>query len=100
MRGTTEILLVFVGLYPVVTAAIWVAGGLLFRLGDESRLTLEGEAGWPGVTVLIPAFNESAVIATSVGAALAADYPELEVLVLALLRHARLREDRLYARHH
>ena len=82
MRGTTEILLVFVGLYPVVTAAIWVAGGLLFRLGDESRLTLEGEAGWPGVTVLIPAFNESAVIATSVGAALAADYPELEVLVL------------------
>ena len=34
------------------------------------------------MTVLIPAYNEEAVIATSVAAAIAADYPELEVLVL------------------
>ena len=34
------------------------------------------------MTVLIPAYNEEAVIATSVAAALAVDYPELEVLVL------------------
>jgi poly-beta-1,6-N-acetyl-D-glucosamine synthase len=37
---------------------------------------------WPGVTLLIPAYNEPEVIATTVTAALAADYPELEVLVL------------------
>ena len=42
----------------------------------------EPEGGWPGVSVLIPAYNEESVIATCVGAALAADYPELEVLVL------------------
>ena len=35
-----------------------------------------------GVSVLIPAYNEEAVIAISVRAALDADYPELEVLVL------------------
>src|SRR4051812_10599709 len=82
MRDATEILLVLAGLYPVVTAAIWVAGGVLFRLRDESRLTFDDDLDWPGVTVLIPAYNESAVIATSVNAALGCDYSELEVLVL------------------
>ena len=38
--------------------------------------------GWPGVTILVPAYNEEQVIADCVRAALAVDYPELEVLVL------------------
>jgi len=36
----------------------------------------------PLVTVLIPAYNEESVIVDTVGAALAADYPRLEVLVV------------------
>jgi biofilm PGA synthesis N-glycosyltransferase PgaC len=80
MRTVAELLLAMVALYPVVTAAVWVAGGVLFRVLEESDL--RDPAQWPGVTVLIPAYNEHAVIATSVAAALAADYPELEVLVL------------------
>jgi len=36
----------------------------------------------PSVTVLIPAYNEEAVIRQTVGAALASDYPKLEVLVV------------------
>jgi poly-beta-1,6-N-acetyl-D-glucosamine synthase len=82
MRGTTEVVLLLVGLYPVVSAAIWVAGGVLFRLREESKPPIDEDVDWPGVTVLIPAYNESEVIATSIGAALAADYPNLEVLVL------------------
>jgi poly-beta-1,6-N-acetyl-D-glucosamine synthase len=82
MRGTADVLLAFVALYPVATAAVWIAGGLLFRLLDEGERGREPEGGWPGVTVLIPAYNEAEVIATSVTAALRADYPELEVLVL------------------
>lgn len=54
----------------------------MFRLFDERREAYVPEGGWPGVTVLIPAYNEEQVIATSVRAALDADYPELEVLVL------------------
>jgi poly-beta-1,6-N-acetyl-D-glucosamine synthase len=77
-----EILLGFVALYPVVTAALWVAGGIMFRLIDEHVREHVPAGGWPGVTVLIPAYNEEAVIATSVRAALASDYPSLEVLVL------------------
>jgi poly-beta-1,6-N-acetyl-D-glucosamine synthase len=82
MRLVSELLLAFVGLYPIVTAAIWVAGGVLFRLTEERAPHDLPETGWPGVTVLIPAFNEERVIATTVRAALEADYPELEVLVL------------------
>jgi poly-beta-1,6-N-acetyl-D-glucosamine synthase len=56
----------------------------MFRLWEErpSDPALQPEGGWPGVSVLIPAYNEEAVIVTSVRAALHSDYPQLEVLVL------------------
>ena len=84
MQTALEVLLAFVALYPVTTAALWIAGGLMFRLWEErpGDPVLEPEGGWPGVSVLIPAYNEEAVIATSVRAALNSDYPQFEVLVL------------------
>src|SRR3954453_2995752 len=84
MKTALDALLAFVALYPVITAALWIAGGLMFRLWEErpGAPTLEPEGGWPGVSVLIPAYNEEAVIATSVRAALNSDYPRFEVLVL------------------
>ena len=82
MRLAAEILLAFVALYPVCTAALWISGGLLFRGLDEHVADPGPEHEWPGVTILIPAYNEAAVIATCIGSALAADYPRLEVLVL------------------
>jgi biofilm PGA synthesis N-glycosyltransferase PgaC len=84
MQTALDVLLAFVAIYPVITAALWIAGGLMFRLWEErpGDSVLEPEGGWPGVSVLIPAYNEAAVIATSVRAALHCDYPRLEVLVL------------------
>ena len=82
MPTVGEVLLVCVALYPVCTAALWMAGGLLFRRLEEPTKIEEPEEGWPGVSVLIPAHDEENVIATSVTAALASDYPKLEVLVL------------------
>ncbi len=82
MPTLVELLLAFVGLYPVVTASLWIAGGVLFRLLDTEDAVEKPEGGWPGVTVLIPAHNEEAVIARCVKAVLASDYPELELLVL------------------
>jgi biofilm PGA synthesis N-glycosyltransferase PgaC len=81
MRTALEVLLFFVALYPVVTAALWMAGGLLFRFTEEGDDNSDPSER-PGVTVLIPAYNEEAVIATSVRAALASDYPRFEMLVL------------------
>jgi biofilm PGA synthesis N-glycosyltransferase PgaC len=83
MWDPLEFLLGFVALYPVATAALWIAGGIVFRLWDERPPDASLDDGdCPGVTVLIPAYNEQAVIATSVVAALTSDYPELEVIVL------------------
>ncbi len=84
MSTALKLLVAFVALYPVVSAALWIAGGLMFRLLDEhpGDRPAEPDGGWPGVTILIPAFNEEAVIAISVRAALRSDYPRLEVLVL------------------
>lgn len=76
------LLLAFIGLYPIVTSAIWAAGGLLYRLLDERTSAEPPPSGWPGVTILIPAYNEERVIAASVAATRAVDYPEFEVLVL------------------
>ena len=64
------------------TAALWISGGLIFRGLDEHVGDPRPEHEWPGVTILIPAYNEAAVIATCIGSALASDYPHLEVLVL------------------
>jgi biofilm PGA synthesis N-glycosyltransferase PgaC len=82
LKTALDVLLLFVALYPVVTAALWVSGGIMFKLIDERAHEEVPAGGWPGVTVLIPAYNEEAVIAGSVRAALASDYPVLEVLVL------------------
>jgi biofilm PGA synthesis N-glycosyltransferase PgaC len=81
MRTALEALLIFVALYPVVTAALWMAGGIIFKLWEEDQKEQDPSA-WRGVTVLIPAYNEEAVIATGVRAALASEYAPLEVLVL------------------
>ncbi len=75
-----EVVLLFVALYPVVTAALWIAGGLVFRTTEERLPDPGGDL--PGVTVLVPAFNEELVIGKCVEAALASEYPELELIVL------------------
>jgi biofilm PGA synthesis N-glycosyltransferase PgaC len=75
------VLLAFVGLYPIVSAGFWIAGALVFRVFEEPVELRVPAAGWPGVTIVISAYNEEQVIAGCVEAALAVDYPELEVLL-------------------
>ena len=35
MQTAFEALLIYVALYPVATAALWIAGGLIFKLVEE-----------------------------------------------------------------
>ena len=63
-------------------SGFWVSGGVIFRIFEEERDPTEPEGGWPGVTILVPAYNEASVIDVNVGAARAVDYPDLEILVL------------------
>jgi poly-beta-1,6-N-acetyl-D-glucosamine synthase len=63
-------------------AGVWVAGGFLFRLLEEDGRPSVPEGGWPGVTILVPAYNEEEVIAANLHAVRAVEYPELEIIVL------------------
>ncbi len=82
MKVAALIALAFVALWPIVTAGVWITGGVLFRILDEHNDGEPPAGGWPGVSVLIPAYNEQAVVGQCVSAVLELDYPELEVLVL------------------
>lgn len=89
------VVLVFFAAYPIVTSIMWIITALLFRWRWENAtpppppdvLTSPGSAATlrppvPFVTVLVPAHDEEAVIARSVTAMLALDYPAFEVIVV------------------
>ena len=82
MPSVGEVLLAFVVLYPVCTAAMWVAGGLLFRLLDEPTSAEAARGRLAGGVRADPRLQRRGRDRVSVAAALAVDYPELEVLVL------------------
>ena len=63
--------LAFFAAYPIVTSIMWIITALIFRLRWESAgPPPRPDAELPFVTVLVPAFNEEAVIARSVAAML------------------------------
>ena len=83
MRTAADVVLAFVAIYPIVTAAIWIAGGFVFSVTRERNAPpLPSTEDLPRVSILIPAYNEEADIAAAVRAALAVDYPDFEVIVL------------------
>ncbi|MGW2343040.1 glycosyltransferase family 2 protein [Streptomyces sp. NPDC001661] len=77
-----ELLLLFLAFYPVVTGAAWMVGGVIFRFAQESPPLITPPGGWPGVTILVPAYNEEKVIGGCVAALRDVDYPDLEILIL------------------
>ncbi len=78
--------LVFFAAYPIATSIMWMTTALLFRLRwEQGKRALPPAAvgqPLPMVSVLVPAHNEHAVIARSVRAILAMDYPDFEVVVV------------------
>ncbi len=78
------VLMVFLGLYPVTTAAYWIAGALYFYRhreagGDEGFYDLDE---WPMVSILVPAYNEERSIIDTVERLMDLDYPDYEVIVV------------------
>ena len=79
-------LLVFVAMYPVVTAALWVVTALLYSRRREnaesaSFYDLPDEA-LPRVSVLVPAFREESGLDRTLAALHVLDYPDYEVVVV------------------
>lgn len=86
------VVLIFFAAYPIVTSIMWIITALLFRwrwenatpppAPQEMRDGAPAQRPQPFVSVLVPAHNEEAVIARSVAAMLALDYPAFEVIVI------------------
>jgi biofilm PGA synthesis N-glycosyltransferase PgaC len=82
--------LLYFAAYPVVTSIMWITTAVVFRLrwerhddaGAAAAASADAPTAWPFVSVIVPAFDEAAVIAESVGAMLALDYPAYEVIVV------------------
>jgi cellulose synthase/poly-beta-1,6-N-acetylglucosamine synthase-like glycosyltransferase len=87
-RWTTYILIGYAGAYYFfVWFWGWVAQTFLrspraaTRL--EAQLIARDIGALPGLTIVMPAFNEAVVIVDCVGSALRLDYPELEIIVVS-----------------
>ena len=74
--------LIFFAAYPIVTSIMWITTAMLFRLRWEGAPAPRADGPTPFVSVLVPAHDEAAVIARSVRAMLAMDYPAFEVIVI------------------
>ena len=76
---------VFVALYPMVTAAVWVVTALLYRRsregGDDGFYDLD-DAQLPRISVLVPAYREAPVLDATLEALHVLDYQDYEVVVV------------------
>jgi len=88
--------LVFFACYPILSAITWVTTGLHFFLrrerGEETVEAPPVLKSHPRVSVLIPAYCEAKVIARSLEAVTAIDYPDFEVVVVDDASTDRTRE--------
>jgi len=83
---TAAIGMVLVG-YPLVVALLTLVLALRFSAGPERRerhllRPPEVDLPRPAVSVLIPCFNEAETLAETLGAALALDWPDWEVIAI------------------
>jgi len=78
----------FFAAYPIVTSIMWITTSLFFirrwerGRASDSQFPEGAERDLPRVSVLIPAHNEAGVIADTLNAACAIDYPSFEVVVI------------------
>lgn len=103
-------LLNFAYLYPLFMAYVWMAGGLYYFYHWEARGRSHPDRPpkrekWPGVSILVPCYNEGEQVVETVEWLLEQDYPDYEIIAVndgsqdntgALLddlaaRHERLR---------
>ena len=76
----------FLALYPLVASLLWVTTALVFRVqreGEDDEAFYDvPDADLPSVTILVPAYNESRHLDTSLDALHHLDYPDYQVLVV------------------
>jgi biofilm PGA synthesis N-glycosyltransferase PgaC len=86
MRGDSLIdtLLAFAYYYPLFMSYVWICGGLYYRYHWESSKPRAAPqlVAYPGVSVLVPCFNEAEQIEETVRYLSLLDYPDFEILCI------------------
>jgi biofilm PGA synthesis N-glycosyltransferase PgaC len=112
MTTALDLLQDYTFLYPFVMAFVWVLGGILFYLRRERGLPPPSDAppldATPPVSVLVPCYNEEALVAETIAGLDRLTYPDLEIVAVndgsrdrtgALLEELRTRHPRLRVVH-
>jgi biofilm PGA synthesis N-glycosyltransferase PgaC len=78
------VVVVFYGLYPILTSLVWMVTALVYRFRRDSPQPVQAvpDDELPFVSVLVPAYCEGGVIERSIDGLLAMDYPRFEVIVI------------------
>ncbi len=79
-------LLLWVGLYVVVVATVWIMSAVRFALSRETKKSKAfydiPDDQLPSITVLVPGFREELRIGAALDALRDVDYPDLEILAI------------------
>jgi biofilm PGA synthesis N-glycosyltransferase PgaC len=76
----------FIFLYPLVMAYVWMSGALFYWMRHEHRRSNPGcppaLPSFPKVALVVPCYNEAANVEETVRALLAHNYPDFEVVAV------------------
>ena len=77
------VLIAFVAAYPLFTGVMWTLTSAIFYVRNERHPSpARGDVELPFVSVVVAAYEEEAVIESTLEALLAMDYPQYEVIVV------------------
>ncbi len=81
-------LLGFIFYYPLFMSSLWIVGAIFFYFKNEKPYLkyvippLRDGESWPGVSILIPCYNEGQNAIETISYALNVKYPEFEVIAI------------------
>ena len=83
-----QIMLSYIFFYPLFMSTLWMIGAIFFYFKNEKPYLkeiippLQANETWPGVSILIPCYNEGENAIETITYALNVQYPEFEVIAI------------------
>lgn len=73
----------FVFWYPILMCLLWVAGALIFAHSYEKQLEINfDDYDWPGISILVPCYNEEDTIEETIKYLSTLSYPNFEIIAV------------------
>ena len=85
MSSFIAVILAFAFYYPLFMAWLWMQGAVFYYWHYERKdppVSLPPSLDYPPISVIIPCYNEGQNARETIGAALALEYPDFEVIAV------------------